>query len=219
MGQLMNQNEQDSAMGISQFQNKNEVLPSSCGSGPGGVSTTVNPNLAAFVLQNQQNQDINAPTDTGQNQLTDTQSLVQQEQSSNSSATGSQQQGPNFDTGGLEAVPAQSSTGLSTANTSQNEQQNMQASSTAVTQQQQDPVHQPSGEGFQAGNPNDTFTLTQTGVQHAGPGANQFFDIQGDCVTSGSCDVQQTQTSNAGTQTNSCTTSVCSISISNEEED
>lgn len=215
MNQVMSQLEQDSASGISQVQNQNSGPFSSCGSGPGESFTTVNPNLAAFVLQNQ-----NTPGATGQNQLTDKQSLVQQEQSSASSGAVNQEQGtPNQDNvGGLEAVPAQTSTGLSKSTTSQYEQQSMQANTTgALSQQQQDPIHQPSGEGFQASNPNDTFQLTQTGVQQAGPQAAQFHDIQGDCTTSGTCNVQSTDTSNGVTQSQSCTSSFCATAVTNEE--
>jgi hypothetical protein len=216
MRQLMNQNEQDSASGISQFQNQNPGSLSSCGSGAGASFTTINPNLAAFVLQNQ-----NTPAATGQNQLTDQQSLRQQQTSSASSGAVTQQQGPNFDVGGLEAVPAQTSTGLSTADTTQNEQQNMQASTTGtLSQSQNDPIHQPTGEGFQASNPNDTFNLTQTGDQQAGPAAQQNFDIQGDCVSSGTCNVQSTATTNGVTHPSTCVPTdggtICSVS--NEEE-
>jgi hypothetical protein len=214
VGQLMSQHEQDSAAPISQIQNRSPGPVSSCGSGPGESFTTINPNLASFVLQNQ-----NTPTATGQNQLTDKQSLQQQQQSTASSGTVSQQQGPNFDQGGMEAVPAQTSTGLSTANTSQNEQQNMQASTTGpLSQTQNDPMHQPTGEGFQASNPNDTFTLTQTGVQQAGPAAQQNFDIQGDCTSSGTCNVQSTDTSNGVTTSRSCGPGSCSTTVSNVEE-
>jgi hypothetical protein len=202
VGQLMSQHEQDTAAGISQVQNGNLVPQSTCGT----AATLVEPNLAALVLQNQ-----NTPTATGQNQQNVTQTLNQQENSSTGSGTVTQQQGPTIDAGGVEAIPDQTSTGLSTLNISQNEQQNMTASTTGtLTQSQQDPVRQPDcnpPDCSQVNNPNDTFTLTQTGVQQAGPGALQNFDIRGDCITSGTCTIQSTDTSNGVTtsQSNSCT--------------
>jgi hypothetical protein len=208
MTQHMNQNETDSASGISQFQNQ---FPGPLSTSCGGSSTTIRPNVAAFVLQNQNPLFAGA---TGQHQLTDQQSLQQQQTSTASSLAVTQQQGPNFDVGGLEAVPAQTSTGLSTANTSQNEQQNMQASTTGpLSQTQNDPIHQPTGEGFQTSNPNDTFTLTQTGVQQAGPAALQNFDIRGDCFTSGTCNVTSTDTSNGVTTSRSCGPASCTTFV------
>jgi hypothetical protein len=167
--------------------------------------------VAAFVLQNQNPLFAGA---TGQHQLADQQSLQQQQTSTASSGAVTQQQGPFGGVGGLEAVPAQTSTGLSTANTSQNEQQNMQASTTGtLSQSQNDPIHQPTGQGFQASNPNDTFTLTQTGVQQAGPAALQNFDIRGDCHTSGTCNVQSTDTSNGVTTSRSCGPASCTTFV------
>jgi hypothetical protein len=219
VGQLMSQQEKDSGgQGISQFQNRQpgEGNVSSCGSGSGESFTTIDPNLASFVLQNQ-----STPTATGQNQLTDKQSLQQDQQSTTSSGAVTQQQGPFGDTGGLEAVPAQTSTGLSTADTSQNEKQNMQASTTgALSQTQNDPLRQPTGEGFQTSNSGDTFTLTQTGDQEAGAGAQQNYDIQGDCVSSGTCNVQSTATTNGTPHPSSCTSTGtgCTAGVNNEEE-
>jgi hypothetical protein len=219
--QLMSQQEQSSAAPLLQFQNQTPGPTSTCGTGT--AETSVSPNLAALVLQNQ-----NTPTATGQNQQTVKQSLNQQEQSSTGSGTVSQQQGPTVDAGGLEAIPDQTSTGLSTLDISQNEQQNMTASTTGtLTQSQQDPLRQPDcsfPDCSQVNNPNDTFTLTQTGVQQAGPAAQQNFDIEGDCTTSGTCSIQSTNTSNGVTTSNSqsctgnseapCTTSTF---VSNED--
>jgi hypothetical protein len=216
VGQLMSQKEQDSAAGISQYQNQYPGPFSSCGSGPGTSYTTINPNLASFVLQNQ-----STPTATGQNQLTDEQSLQQQEQSSTTSGAVNQEQGtPNEDDeGGLEAVPAQTSTAVSKAATGQNEQQTMQASTTGpLSQQQADPLHQPTDEGFQASNPDDTFTLTQTSNQQAGPAAAQFYDLLGDCVSTGTCSVHSTVTNNSGTHTMSCGPTSCTTTVTNEQE-
>jgi nidogen-like len=204
VSQLMNQSEADSASGITQVQNKNPGPQSTCGTGT--ASTSVNPNLAALVLQNQ-----NTPAATGQNQMTVGQSLRQQQQSTASSGSVTQQQGPSPRQGGLEAIPDQTSTGLSTLGISQNENQNMTASTTGtLSQTQNDPIRQPDCSGTdcsQSSNPNDTFTLTQTGVQQAGPQAQQNFFIQGDCATFGTCKIQSTDTSNGvtTTQSQSCT--------------
>jgi hypothetical protein len=209
VNQVMSQSEQSSAASPSQFQNQTPpVSQSACGT----ASTSVFPNLAALVLQNQ-----NTLGATGQNQQTVKQSLNQQEQASTASGNVTQQQGPSTDAGGLEAIPDQTSTGLSTLNISQNEQQNMTASTTGtLTQSQQDPMRQPDcsfPDCSQLSNPNDTFTLTQTGVQQAdlagqpNVNAQQRFDIQGDCTTSGTCSIQSTDTSNGVTtsQPASCT--------------
>ncbi len=151
VGQLMSQSEQSSAARLSQFQNQ---TPPGSQSTCGTASTSVFPNLAALVLQNQV--DTGA---TGQNQLTVNQSLTQQEQSSTGSGTVSQQQGPTSDAGGLEAIPDQTSTGLSKLAISQNEQQNMTASTTGtLSQSQQDPLRQPDCFGndcSQGSNPNE----------------------------------------------------------------
>jgi hypothetical protein len=194
VNQVMNQSEADSASGISQFQNRNPGPFSSCGS----ASTSINPNLAALVLQNK-----NTPGATGQNKQTVKQSLFQMEHSSTTSGAVNQQQGPNFDQGGLEAIPDQTSTGLSTLTVPQGEQQHMQASTKgALIQTQNDPVRQPDCSGndcSQGSNPGDTFALTQTGVQQASPfspQSQQLFDIEGDCTTSGDCNIQSTDTSN-----------------------
>jgi hypothetical protein len=216
VGQLMSQNEQSSAAPLSQFQNQTPGSQSTCGTAsppvfPNPASTSVFPNLAALVLQNR-----NTPAATGQNQQTVKQSLNQQQISSTGSGSVTQQQGPTIDEGGLEAIPDQTSTGLSTLNISQNEQQNMKASTGTLSQSQQDPVRQPDcspPDCSQVSNPNNTFTLTQTGVQQAGPGAGQSVDIEGDCITSGTCTIQSTSTSsnlNGGapqTSSDSCTAS------------
>jgi hypothetical protein len=158
------------------------------------------------VLQNQNPSESSGAS--GQNQLTVKHSLQQNQQSTTSSGAVTQQQGSNFGVGGLETVPAQTSTALSTANTSQNEQQNMQESTTGLVKRTQfDPMHQPTGQGFQTSFTGEAFTLTQTGVQQAGPGAEQNWDIRGDCTTSGTCDVTSTDTTNGVPQTQSCSSS------------
>jgi hypothetical protein len=204
VSQLISQHEQSSAAPLSQFQNKTPGPQSTCGT----AETSVSPNLAALVLQNQ-----GTPTAAGQNQMTVKQSLQQQQQSTASSGSVNQQQGPFGDVGGLEAIPDQTSTGLSKLDISQNEQQNMMASTTGtLSQSQQDPFRQPDcspPDCSQVNNPNDTFTLTQTGVQQAdlagqpNPAAQQRFDIQGSCTTSGTCSIQSTDTSNGVTTSDS----------------
>lgn len=216
VGQLMNQQEKDSAPSSTQAQNVNPGPYSTCGS----ENTSQSPNLAALVLQNQ-----NAPaTASGQNQANLDQTLKQLENTA--AQTGTQQQGNSGAfTGGLEAIPAQYSTGLSKINADQDESQTMQApSGSTVSQNQNDPIHQPpTGPDSQQGNPNDTFTLTQDGTQLASPGtaATQLYNIQGDCFSSGTCNVQQSATTNAGTTNQSCPPSpeyVCAEGLSNVEE-
>lgn len=222
VSQVMAQAEHDSASGIIQRQNQSQALTNSTCGTTNPSSTSAFPNLAALVLQNQ-NPLLSAGA-TGQNKQTIKQSLFQQEHSSTPSGAVTQQQGTpdQTDLGGLEAIPDQTSTALSTLTTSQGEQQHMQASTTgALSQNQADPLRQPPGEGLQGSNPNDTFTLTQSGVQQASPfpplSSSQVFDIEGDCTTSGTCNVQSTDTSNGVTQSNSCgPTSPCFTFVANE---
>jgi hypothetical protein len=198
--QLVNQQERDSAKAATQYQNKEYgPLTYSCGNSPAVQA----PNMIAEVLQDEQ-----AATDTGRNQDNVKQGLQEQEKATATSGTGSQQQGSGgyygTTTGGLQAVPDQDSSGVSKAFTTQDEQQCMHAASPAESQAQYDPIRQPPGEGSQGTNPADVFKLSQHSVQAANPSASQFYDLIGDCLSSGGCHVRQAEKSNAGARHQTC---------------
>jgi hypothetical protein len=64
----------------------------------------------------------------------------------------------------------------------------------------------------QAGNPNNTFLVSQSSTQNNDTGQNQTNEVQGDCRTSGSCTVNQATTVQNRTTTNSQTAPTVSTS-------
>jgi hypothetical protein len=208
--QQVTQSEEESASNTTQYQNQNAGPDTTCGAS----STTISPNLAAIVLQ-----DENTPSAGGRDSERVRQHLKQTQTSLPDSGSVYQQQGNNFDSGGLEAIPNQDTTGLATATTGQFENQ-LQDSETprhSRTQIQNDPIHNPCCEGVQSSNPSDTFQLTQKGVQHADRGATQLYDMQGDCDSSGTCTVKQTFVTNTASNTETCSPGPCSVFSNNEE--
>ena len=204
--QNMLQGEQEQAANTSQTQNQTAGPDTACGSS----STTISPNLAALVLQNE-----NTPTASGSDNERVQQFLGQRELSFPTSGAASQLQGNNADIGGLEAIPNQNSSGVATANTSQAETQFQDAETATRTQTQNDPIHNPPNEGVQGTNPNDTFNLVQRSTQRADSGATQFYDMQGDCVSSGTCNVTQSFSTNTASNTMTCNQSACAVIQSN----
>lgn len=209
--QQVSQNEEEQGTSTQQFQNQNAGPDTSCG----GSSTTISPNLAAIVLQ-----DEGTPSASGRGSESVHQVLHQTMTSLVTDGSVQQQQGNDFDLGGLEAIPNQQTTGLATASVGQHERQleDAETKPSSRSQIQNDPIHNPCCEGVQGSNPSDTFDLTQKSVQDADSGATQLFDMQGDCTSSGVCDVFQVVRNDTTSQSQECTPGPCSVVLNNEGE-
>jgi len=206
INQQVTQNEQSTAAaGLSQRQN--QVAPSnqSCGN----RTTTIEPNTAALVEQDQGN-----GGDSGQNQSSIAQTLHQKELSTTPTGAVTQTEGNGFDLGGLEGALDQTSTGVATASANQNENQLEDAETTGSLLQEQDDPHRCCSN--QSSNPNDQLTLTSVTVQSADSGARQFFDDEGFCTSSGTCNVNVQITNNTNSISDTCTPGPCAVIDTNE---
>jgi len=107
----------------------------------------------------------------------------------------------------------QLSTGISTSSTNQSEHQTLGASQIpagGLSQTQYGPMLYDPEQGT---NPGDTQNVSQSSDQNAGSGAFQSDRAEASCESSGTCNVHQVVTNNAGRGTNSCTDSFCDIGV------
>ena len=74
-------------------------------------------------------------------------------------------------------------------------------------------VRKGGGPSVQEGNPNNTFTVSQTSTQDADDGATQTNGVQGDCTTSGNCTANQTTDINDQQTSNSASGQTVSATI------
>jgi len=200
INQQATQNEQSTNANPTQLQNDLPGSDHSCGN----QSTLIAPNVAGLIQQDQ-----GSAGDTGQNQASLAQTLHQKQLSGDQSGAVSQQQGSNFDNGGLEGDLEQTSTGLATASANQQESQLEDAETSGSLAQTQNDPHRCCSN--QSSNPNDQLTLTQSTTQNADSGASQFFDDQGNCTSSGTCDVTQQINNNTISISQSCTPGPCAV--------
>lgn len=116
--------------------------------------------------------------------------------------------------GGLEGQIFQSSSGVSTNDDRQDENQTQSATTTGVLLQTQFGPVRCCLEN--EGNPNNSEDIVQVSTQKAGDTANQIDQVVGDCVSSGHCSIDEKVVENGNTTTNSCDAdgSGCSIFIS-----
>ena len=135
--------------------------------------------------------------------------------------------------GGLSATVNQSSSAKSTAIANQTETQceHAQVSGTltcdtphppsySLSQVQHGPIRK-DNPSIQSGNPDDSFTVTQSSIQNNDTGNDQTNAVEGACTTSGNCDVTQTvdqngtmttqmQSGSTNDATINCTSGTCS---------
>jgi hypothetical protein len=138
-------------------------------------------------------------------------SNVTQTVNQNSSANKNSSQTQNDD---ITGHVTQQTTGLATNQNTQSEHQNEMGGN--GDQNQFGPLTCCTDQGTNAG---DTYNITQTANQNAssGPNANQSDFLDGECVTSGLCKVNQSASENGTSAKNSCTGMFCSVAIACSE--
>jgi hypothetical protein len=200
---------------VNESQTQNEQIPTANGTkGPAQpVAQTQNtacssspcPNENAAVYQS------SSPTAGGTNDATIAQALAQKEGAPGNNVAGSQTQGS--PTGGLNGHFDQQSSGVSTANGSQSEQQGQAPTTgnTPLVQTQYDPAWMGSPQGS---NPNDQYNINQGINQQASNNADQNIQIFTNCDTTGTCTGNESATQNGVTGSNSCSGSTCHIELS-----
>jgi hypothetical protein len=146
----------------------------------------------------------------GANTATIAQALAQKEGAPGNNVSGSQTQGS--PSGGLNGHFDQQSSGLSTANGSQSEQQSQSPTTgnTPLTQTQYDPAWMGSPQGT---NPSDQYNINQNINQQASNNANQQIEIFTNCDTVGTCTGTETATQNGSTTSDSCSGTPCHLAL------
>ena len=166
------------------------------------------PNTSAAVYQNS-DQDSGPITSTGTNNAYVFQS---NDLNASGSKTGNltQTQGASGD--GLLGHVDQRSIGVSTTQANQSEHQSLGASQVSGTlvQTQRGPL---AFDPNQASNTGDTFTVSQSSDQNAGPTANQTDTEAASCDSSGLCTLTEKLSDGHGSGTNSCSGSSCNIGL------
>jgi hypothetical protein len=145
----------------------------------------------------------------GENEAELRQDLDQEQKAGAKTAGITQSQG--YDEGGLDGTIDQDSTGSSDAEADQDEKQKQSGKTTGTpTQKQVGPVRCCSD---QTGNPDNDFKISQEASQSSGSGATQTEDVEGECHSSGECEVKQEVKVQDTKTKNSCSGSDCSIGI------
>jgi hypothetical protein len=206
--QQLQQTEQSTASSVTQYQNIHPGTNNTCGN----RTETTEPNLGASIQQDESN----PGSGTGQNQAESDQSFQQNQKSSTKTGGVTQQEGSDqLSSGGSESDINQDSTGVSQSEVHQQDDEQQQAQTTGLLLQSQfDAPHCCSN---QASNSSDQLTLKQSTSQSSDPGASQFYDDAGDCMSSGTCSVNQRITQDGQTMTNTCSSNVCNVDNSNED--
>jgi hypothetical protein len=185
----------------------------------GGTAITQNqdtdpsggPNTSAAVYQNS-DQDSGPITSSGTNNAYIFQS---NDLNASGSKTGSLTQAQGASGDGLFGHADQRSTGVSTTQANQSEHQSLGASqvSGTLTQTQVGPLD---FDPNQASNTGDTFTVSQSSDQNAGPTAGQTDTEAASCDSSGvspGCSLTEKVSNGNGSGTNSCSGSSCDIGL------
>jgi hypothetical protein len=169
------------------------------------------PNTSAAVYQNS-DQDSGPITSSGTNNAYIFQS---NDLNASGSKTGSLTQAQGASGDGLFGHADQRSTGVSTTQANQSEHQSLGASqvSGTLTQTQVGPLD---FDPNQASNTGDTFTVSQSSDQNAGPTAGQTDTEAASCDSSGvspGCSLTEKVSNGNGSGTNSCSGSSCDIGL------
>jgi hypothetical protein len=147
----------------------------------------------------------------GGNQSSSLNQAINEQQNAQNTALGTQTQGETVSsTGGQSGSVDQHSSGVSTSQTPQDTVQVQSANGVTALAQTKD-AGDPRCCMTQQSNPNNTANITQSVNQSAfedgafSEAALQRAVFDGDCASSGACNVQQTDTTNGFTDTNGCT--------------
>jgi hypothetical protein len=175
----------------------NETQNTSCPTAPC-------PNENAAVYQS------SSLTAGGANTATIAQSLAQKAGAPGNNVSGSQTQGS--PDGGLNGHFDQQSSGVSTANGSQSEQQSLSPTTghTPLVQTQYDPAWMGSPQGT---NPSDQYNINQNINQQGSNNADQTIEIFTNCDTTGTCTGHETETQNGSTSSQSCPGTPCHLAV------
>jgi hypothetical protein len=155
----------------------------------------------------------NAPpfVGTGKNDSTLNQRISEQATASN---TGDLTQVQGTFPGGESGDKGQHSSGVSTSHADQSMAQQVSHTNVTGTVIRSQNTGDPRCCQIQESNPNDQAFITQTTVQSSSPsGATQDAFLEGDCVSSGDCEVRQSATLDHASDTNSCSGPSCEFVI------